>query len=394
MTRRWRVIAIAAVGAVGAIAAAGAGARTRSVDLTALGAGLVVGYLIELRPFDRSPLPVAFAITLVLLRATTATEFVLVVCAGAALGSLLSDAPRGWTERTLKLAERLAEGLGAGAMYRLVTEIARSGDPRVSVISALAAAAVVQVAVTDAVSASRGEPVASLRSRGADLAVLTSGMLMAVGYGGIANQGGLGLWGPLLFSIPLIAAWYSFELLNRSRRTFRQTVQALGVAPELGGLARSGHVARVAALSVAVGNELGLSADELDDLETAAWLHHLGSVCLEEPPTPERANAAAVAAAGAEMLRSSKALSRAGDIVAAEPTLNRPPSESSVSVSPGSLLGQVLKVASAYDELTEGSDSHAAWAVDALFTGPAYVYDGRVLSALEKVLSSRGLLKN
>jgi hypothetical protein len=56
------------------------------------------------------------------------------------------------------------------------------------------------------------------------------------------------------------------------------------------------------------------------------------------------------------------------------------------------LLGQILKVASAYDELTEGNDAHASWAVEALFTGPAYVYDGRVLTALEHVLSKRGHL--
>ncbi len=52
----------------------------------------------------------------------------------------------------------------------------------------------------------------------------------------------------------------------------------------------------------------------------------------------------------------------------------------------------VLKVASAFDELTDGRDEHAAWAVEALYTGPGYVYDGRVLGALERVLERRGAL--
>ena len=56
------------------------------------------------------------------------------------------------------------------------------------------------------------------------------------------------------------------------------------------------------------------------------------------------------------------------------------------------ISGMVLKVASAYDELTEGRDEHAAWAVEALYTGPGYVYDGRVLGALERVLEWRGAL--
>ena len=88
--------------------------------------------------------------------------------------------------------------------------------------------------------------------------------------------------------------------------------------------------------------------------------------------------------------RSSNALANAGNIVAAEPALHRPSSTPSEAGAP--LVGQILKVASAYDELTGGDDSHASWAVEALFTGPAYVYDGRVLTALNPVLRSRGLL--
>jgi hypothetical protein len=90
------------------------------------------------------------------------------------------------------------------------------------------------------------------------------------------------------------------------------------------------------------------------------------------------------------MLRASPALAPAGDIVAAEPSLHRPPG--SATALPAALEGQILKVASAFDELTEGQDEHAAWAVEALYTGPGYVYDGRVLGALERVLTRRGLL--
>ena len=90
------------------------------------------------------------------------------------------------------------------------------------------------------------------------------------------------------------------------------------------------------------------------------------------------------------MLRASPALAPAGDIVAAEPLLHRPPAPA--AALPAALEGQILKVASAFDELTEGQDEHASWAVEALYTGPGYVYDGRVLGALERVLTRRGLL--
>ena len=106
---------------------------------------------------------------------------------------------------------------------------------------------------------------------------------MAVGYDGIRGQGRFGLWGPLLFSIPLVAAWYSFELVASTRRGFRQTIGALGAAAELGGLVRSGHGERVADLASEMGFDLGMSTSELHDLETAALLHHFGAVCLDEP---------------------------------------------------------------------------------------------------------------
>ena len=367
-----------------------AGASTDTTNLIVIGTALVAGYIFELRPDQRSPLPVGLAVIVVLLRSASPGEFVAIASLAPVVAVTLRTEPRGIPSRVLLLAEYLAEGLGAGAAFQLTMRVGATSDPRLVVFCALAAAAVAELVVADLVTLLREGYVARWRGRGADLALATSGMLMAIGYGGIGGQGGLGLWGPILFSVPLLAAWYSYELLLRTRRTFQQTVQALGVAPELGGLARKGHVERVAGLSVGLGQELGVSNASLRDLETAAWLHHLGAVSLDEPPTGLKLDATDVARSGADMLRSSNALANAGDIVAAEPGLHRPsnpPSETRAV-----LMGQILKVASAYDELTGGDDAHASWAVEALFTGPAYVYDGNVLTALESVLRGRGLL--
>ena len=366
------------------------GTNRQLIDVVVLSVALVASDLIELRPANRVALPLGFAVVLVLLRAATATEFVVVISAGSLAAVALRTDLQGMATRLLLFAEFLAAGLGAGAVYRLVVDAAGGAGGRAAVLGALAGAALAEIAVSDVVSLARDRRLTPIKTRGADLALVSSGMLMAVGYGGIAGHGRLGLWGPVLFSIPLFAAWYSFELLGRTRRTFRQTVRALGLAPELGGLVREGHVGRVADLAVALGRELAISETELDDLETAAWLHHLGAVSLDEPIGGQQRDAAEVARASAEMLRSSHALASAGDVVAAEPSLHRPPGES--TRQPAALVGQILKVASAYDELTEGDDAHALWAVDALFTGPAYVYDGRVLTALDAVLTSRGLI--
>jgi hypothetical protein len=228
-----------------------------------------------------------------------------------------------------------------------------------------------------------------LQGRSADVALITSATLMGVSDMGIDGKSGMGLWGPLVFTIPLLGAWYSYEHLDRIRRTYDQTIHALGAAPELGGFVRDGHAERVAALSTSVGAELGLSRHELTQLETAALLHHLGQVCLDEPPAGRSSEPGAVAASGAAILRSTPLLAPAGDIIAAETIVHRERTPARPSV----LSGQILKVASAFDELSEGKPAQASLAFEALSCAPAYLYDAKVLSALELVLDRAGLLE-
>jgi hypothetical protein len=390
MTRVTRLAIVAGAGGLVALGASVAGSPSPVPDLIVLGTAIVIAEQFELRPAGRAPLPLSFAVVVVLVRAATPAEFVAVVLGAFAVAVALREHPSGLLRRAFVYAERLGEAFGAAAVFHGVEEAARSGDARVVVLSALGAAAITEIVISDLVTLAREHRVASLRARGADLAVITSGMLMAVGYDGIGGEGSLGLWGPLLFSIPLLAAWYSFELLASTRRNLRQTVYALGTAPEIAGLVRPGHVQRVAELAASMGNELGMAWADVEQLETAALLHHLGAVCLDAPTSGAHLDPVAVAEAGAAMLRASEALAPAGDIVAAEPVLHRVPGTS--ARAGGSLTGQVLKVASAFDELTEGHDEHAVWAVEALYTGPLYVYDGRVVGALERVLEERGVL--
>jgi hypothetical protein len=384
------VIVVTGFGVVLALVAAFAGMGRDGPDLIVLGTALVIGELFELRPAARAPLPLSFAVVVVLVRAADVEQFMAIVVCAFLVGVVLRTEPAGVMSRVLLYVERLAEALAAGAVYYAIIDTSSGRDTRAVVLGAVAAAAVVEILIADSVTLIREHRVAPLRDRGADLALVTSGMLMAVGYGGIDGEGRLGLWGPLLFCIPLLAAWYSFELLASTRRSFRQTVRALGTAAELGGLVRAGHVDRVADLAVAMGNELDLPESEVMNLETAALLHHLGAVCLDEPVADEPLDPVAVAEAGAAMLRGSEALAAAGDIVAAEPSLHRVPGTR--TIRPSELAGQILKVASAFDELTEGNEEHAAWALEALYTGPLYVYDGRAVGALERVLELRCLV--
>ena len=387
--RRIAIVTCAAVLALLGAVLAGAGSSTN--DLIMIGAALVIGEMFELRPMRRAPLPLSFAAVVVLTRAADPWDFALVVAMACAVAVLWRPTPPALLAKAVLVFERYGEAAVAGVTYYVVLDATNELSTEASVLLALAGAAVSMVLVSDLLTFIRSRRIAPMSARGADLALVTSGMLMAVGYAGIGPDGRLGLWGPLLFSIPLLAAWYSFELLASTRRNFRQTVEALGVAPELGGLVREGHAERVAALATAIGRDLDLPESDVEQLQTAALLHHLGAVCLDAPAEGEVLDAGAIAAAGADMLRASEILAPAGDIVAAAPLLHRVPGV------PGqrkdAFAGQILKVASAFDELTEGRVEHEAWALEALYTGPLYVYDGRVVGALERVVEGRVLLR-
>ena len=162
---------------------------------------------------------------------------------------------------------------------------------------------------------------------------------MAIGFRAVGGHESVGLWGVGLFAVPLLAAWYSFERLAVISRTSEQTIEALSVVPEMAGLAAEGHAARVAELSVRVGDALGLRRRALDDLRAAALLHHLGHLCLDAPEVrDEPIEPYEVADQSAAILRQTD-LASAGDLLATE------------SVSVG---GQVLRLASAYDDLRGG----------------------------------------
>ncbi len=244
------------------------------------------------------------------------------------------------------------------------------------VLAALGAAAVAQLVTHTLVrlATHRGSGLTT-RGRLAWLAVASSGMLMAIGYRGVEGKGDVGILGPILFATPLLAAWYAFERLDSATLAYRQTIEALAMAPELGGLVPAGHSERVAALAVSMGDRLGLNTHDLDDLEMAALLHHVGQVTLDDPEVAGRPEPHLVAAVTSSMLREIKPLAGAGDIVAGESDDQR-----------RRLAVQVLRLASEYDDLTVVDGTPPDVAFETLRTAPRYIYDERVLSALERAV--------
>ena len=86
-----------------------------------------------------------------------------------------------------------------------------------------------------------------------------------------------------MFCVPLLLTQFSFRRYAAVRATYRQTIASLARATEIAGYTPHGHARRVAALSRAVGRELGLSEPELTVLEYAALMHDIGQLSLVDP---------------------------------------------------------------------------------------------------------------
>jgi hypothetical protein len=362
---------------------------TQWVALALIGGAIAAGELIELRPPLRAPLPISFAFMVVLAERASISDAALVLLVALLASFLVRQEPASVEGRLALFVERIVEGLGTVVAYHAVISELDHTTSRARELVALAAASVTPIVIAEIARMIRTRRISiSLRGRSADLALVTSAMLMAISDRGIDGSPGMGLWGPLIFTIPLLAAWYSYEQLNVIRRTYEQTIRALGSAPELGGIVRTGHAERVATMAVATANELGFSRQELEYIETAALLHHLGQVCLDEPDDGRAPEPASVARAGAAILRSTPLLAPAGDIIAMETV----PYDAINGGRPSTMAGQVLKVSSAFDELSGGDPRSASAALEALYSAPEYVYDVRVLGALEVALDRAGLL--
>lgn len=99
-----------------------------------------------------------------------------------------------------------------------------------------------------------------------------------------------GLWALPVFCVPLLLTQLSFRRYAAVRTTYRQTIASLARSTEIAGYTQPGHARRVAALSTAVGRELGLSGSELTVLEYAALMHDIGQLSLVDP-VPDGATA-------------------------------------------------------------------------------------------------------
>ena len=204
----------------------------------------------------------------------------------------------------------------------------------------------------------------------------------------------LGLVAIPLFLFPLFLTQFAVRRQSAIRRTYRQTIRTLSRLTELGGYTEAGHASRVAALSMSMGHELGMSERDMLDLEYAALLHDIGQVSLIEPipggatvlaaPADQRR----IAHDGAEIVRQTGVLDKVAVILEAQTTPYVQVREFG-EVLP--LSSRIIKVCNAYDDLAGSNPGPARRdaAIERIHLGLGYEYDPRVVDALVRALAHR-----
>ncbi len=385
MTRlRVRVPAVLGAGAMGAIAGSALDDPT-VIRAAVLLAAIVLGELLVLRLEDGTGIPTAYAPILVVVAGMSTREALVIGSAAVVLAAVIRIDRRGVRAWIATAIQRALVGAAAFGAYRATFAGFGRTESIAAVLVALAAAATSMVVVDEIGRRAQGLG-SGLSPRGtrAWSALIATGMLMALGYRGVDGRGGAALWSVGLFSIPLFAAWYSFERLAAVTRTHRQTLAALSMATEMAGFVPEGHGRRVADLCERLAHEVGIDSPEVEHVVAAAHLHHLGVVTMDDPPVardPE--GVPLIADVTAAMLADIPALTEASRIVAGQGRYARDLRGSGDE----RLASQVLKVASDFDDLAEGDPSRARLALEALYASPGYVYDRRVLEALEAIVA-------
>lgn len=197
---------------------------------------------------------------------------------------------------------------------------------------------------------------------------------------------------PLLI-LPVLLSYLSVQRVVATRQAMEEAVIALSRFSEITELTRAGHVQRVADLSVSIGREMAVDVAMLRDIERTALLHDVGQLGLDEP-LRTGATIHASTSEEAVMARSVKrVIAGTPQLAELTPYLDQVRTPFRRAREFGEripLPSRIVRVANAWDDITEGAVSSRARAValERLHLGLGYDYDPEVVAALERALSA------
>ena len=337
--------------------------------------GVLVGVTLTLRiqlPRGGS-IPMGHAVVIAVAFQLSSAPFVLVCASALATALVVSRVRRReeWPGRDAVVAVlgMAAAGLVAVAVHRHLPARGSDGWAQASLVGVMAIGSA-HVAV-DLVLGRRSDAWSWRAAAPVYAALISSAALIAMATG----------WLLVFAALPLMITWYSFERYAAARRTYEQTIQALGIVPELAGHVAIGHGERTAAYARALAVVLELPPERREHVVVAARLHHVGHVavpdCEDTRPSIEDS---LVATASAKILRVSGFLPEIADLV-----------ESLAAPDAGDAMVAILRVASAFDDLVGEDPDRARGALailDARAEGRAWSYAVDTLRSLVEAETS------
>ena len=217
------------------------------------------------------------------------------------------------------------------------------------------------------------------------LSLFTAGALFGFAWGE------LGFWAVVIAGIPYGFAHLAFYRSQESRRTYGQTIRALSRIPEVAGLSPKGHSDRTSGMAIEVGQDLGLTPDEVTDLQYSALMHDIGRITLNEPSILKMGfTDEDIARWGAEIVAEAPYLAHVATLVRQQHQPYRRPGEERDLELP--IASKIIKATSAYDHATMELGFSPLEGLEVLHRGAAYDFDPDVVHAVRRVLERRGVV--
>jgi hypothetical protein len=89
---------------------------------------------------------------------------------------------------------------------------------------------------------------------------------------------GIGMWSLIIILPLLLVFMYAYNRVAATDQYLLETIRVLSAIPEETGMLPLGHADNVAELAVGVARELGLSPEDVQQVEYAAYLHDIGAI--------------------------------------------------------------------------------------------------------------------
>ena len=183
-------------------------------------------------------------------------------------------------------------------------------------------------------------------------------------------------WMALVALLPLVLVRFAYDRYAAAQDAYRQTIKALSIVPEVAGVTPMGHAERSAVYAVALARRLGLPSDAVERIATAARLHHIGYVTLDDPQQAiTLEDRMRLAKQGGDILRETEFLADIGDLV-----------DSVHAVEVSSREAAVVAISTAFDHLVLENPARAFGALQLLRFQHNDAYGAAAALVLRQVL--------